>query len=682
MFPYLVCKFEKATLSNLVKECFGSSFPDIIDKRQVTYIFNYLKEIGASSVILESQYVDRDFLEDFSNYYVKCFNGYGSKCARLHFFSDEISHSLLEQVIEDGDSSSIEKLQNAYLGFIVIKPLPKTFIGRACLKIYPRFFSNNRKVLKRRYDVSLFGIDLSVDSIAFQEQDKVLSACATTSIWSCFHAINWKNLIDIPSCSEITASAVNHIQNSINRFPNDGLTNKQILRALDVGGLRHHEVNARGMQWDVFFAVVSSYLNSELPIILGVRIFEKNHHGHLISPGGHAVTILGCKDDVSEDKAIYLHDDRIGPFARATKSNLEGLTFEDAELSREYSNDWVLVLQEKDDNSKWKEPHQYLVLESLIIASYKKNRFPENYIRNTCDLIVDVFDEFLCNFIDVPEEEVAEYRNRLSFTIRLDQINNIKRSVLKGGACNKDQFLLKGHAKIQWVAEMSFDGVRAFDILFDATDIPQGEVVSSVVIYNYPLHEMVVNAIQSNRDNHCLDDGKEHLFDAFVKHTSKNEESYAEYLDYTYGALRAPQYLKKDEIEHYSDEVANIGKYYGSQSKCLDELHSVSEGEYLIWAISHEGALLIGREVGDRGHPSITGFKPARIAGELHKKNGDWKINSKSGRYSKDYKTPDQYLKNALMKFKDVFREGDLIISCDLYRPIKTWPYLLSCNHN
>jgi hypothetical protein len=676
MFPYLVCKFEKGTLSNLVKECFGSRFPDIIQKRQINYIFNYLKEIDASSVVLESKYVDRDFLEDFSNYYVKCFNGYGSKCARLHFFSSEINHSLVESAV-NGCNDDIKYIQDNYLGFIVIKPLPKTFIGRACLKIYPRFKVNDREILKRDYQVNLFGIDLSVESIAFQEQDKVISACATTSIWSCYHAIEWKNLIDIPSCSEITSSAINHIQNSVNRFPNDGLSNKQILRALDVEGLRHHEINARRMEWSVFFAVVNSYLKSKLPIILGVKIFEKNKDGALYSPGGHAVTILGCKR--GEEKAIYLHDDRIGPFARATKSSLECIRFKSATDEKEYSGDWALTLQEKDESSNWLEPHQFLIPESLIVASYRKNRFPESYIRNTCDLILDVFDEFIIKHSGFSEDEVSNYRGKLSFSIKLDEINNIKRFVLNSNAFNKYDFLLKGHARIQWVAEILFEGVRIFDILFDATDIPQGEVVSSVVVYDHVLHEMVINAIQENRDNHCLDDGKEHLFDAFVKHTSKSENDYYSFLDETYGELRAPQYLKDEEVLNYSDD-ARVKVYYGRQDASLENLHDVMDGEYLIWVISHEGALLIGEEIGDRGHPGITGFKPARIAGELHKKNGKWVINSKSGRYSKHYSTPDVFLENALIKFKEIFSGTE--ISCESYKPVKVWPCLIKCNYN
>ncbi|WP_234427663.1 hypothetical protein, partial [Vibrio anguillarum] len=79
--------------------------------------------------------------------------------------------------------------------------------------------------------------------MAFQEQDKVVSACATTAIWSSLHAMHWKNVREIRSCSEITTNALNHINGSSNSFPNRELSNKQILRALDCEKLKHHTID-------------------------------------------------------------------------------------------------------------------------------------------------------------------------------------------------------------------------------------------------------------------------------------------------------------------------------------------------------------------------------------------------------------------------------------------------------
>ena len=222
MIPYLVCEFSKPTLSNLVKECFGSYFPDILEKRQVSYIYRYLNDLNAKSILLEFDYTDKDYLEDYSRYYVKSFNNNGHKCARLHFFSEEIDHGKLNDILITGDANKRLNLQGAYLGFIIIKPLPKTFVGKTCLKNYPAFKveGKSKRCLYKEYEVDLFGIQLKVDSIAFQEQDQVVSACATTAIWTALHAQPGRDVREINACSIITTQAINHIEGSSNNFPN------------------------------------------------------------------------------------------------------------------------------------------------------------------------------------------------------------------------------------------------------------------------------------------------------------------------------------------------------------------------------------------------------------------------------------------------------------------------------
>ena len=76
--PFLISDFNRELVSLLIKQCFGATFPDIHKKRQVNYLFNYLDQLNAKTVICESDYVDREYLEDFSSYYVKCFSNYSS----------------------------------------------------------------------------------------------------------------------------------------------------------------------------------------------------------------------------------------------------------------------------------------------------------------------------------------------------------------------------------------------------------------------------------------------------------------------------------------------------------------------------------------------------------------------------------------------------------------------------
>ena len=48
----------------------------------------------------------------------------------------------------------------------------------------------------------------------------------------------------------------------------------------------------------------------------------------------------------------------------------------------------------------------------------------------------------------------------------------------------KAAFLTASYARFQWVATFVCWGVPAFKVLFDATDIPQGDAVSGVYIEN------------------------------------------------------------------------------------------------------------------------------------------------------------------------------------------------------
>ena len=114
------------------------------------------------------------YLGDYAEYYVRCFRDYPRKYVRLHFFRLAFSSEDFENcLLGKSGQADHESLQTDYLGFIVLKPLPRTIIGRTCLVTYPgegrRHFPATRC-----YAANLFGLSLKVHhSLAFQEQDSV-----------------------------------------------------------------------------------------------------------------------------------------------------------------------------------------------------------------------------------------------------------------------------------------------------------------------------------------------------------------------------------------------------------------------------------------------------------------------------------------------------------------------------
>jgi hypothetical protein len=112
--------------------------PESLERRiHGVYFKEYFEHLATKTVLAENNYVDQHFLDDFAAYYVSCFQPYERMCRRLHFFNIKFSESEFSELVEKRSGKlTQEKLQSAYLGFVVVKPLPATLIGRTCLKTY------------------------------------------------------------------------------------------------------------------------------------------------------------------------------------------------------------------------------------------------------------------------------------------------------------------------------------------------------------------------------------------------------------------------------------------------------------------------------------------------------------------------------------------------------------------
>ncbi len=142
----------------------------------------------AQTLVVENDYTDGDYLDDFASYYVKCFRSYNRRCKRLHFFGQKFAEGEFRQLVQgELPPSEEEALKTSYLGFVVARPLPEAIIGRTLLATYPPDGSRRNYPCTRVYRANLFGVELSVMSLPFQEQDSVLAACATVALWSAFH---------------------------------------------------------------------------------------------------------------------------------------------------------------------------------------------------------------------------------------------------------------------------------------------------------------------------------------------------------------------------------------------------------------------------------------------------------------------------------------------------------------
>ncbi|MCF8296190.1 MAG: hypothetical protein K9J13_01475, partial [Saprospiraceae bacterium] len=429
----------------------------------------------------------RDYLEDFSDYYVRCFKDYKRKCKRLHFFNFNFSPEDFDRLLLKQDTFlDVSKLQIGYLGFIVFKPIPETFIGRTCIQTYQE--KNGREYLiKKTYPVNFFGIELTIDSLAYQEQDLNVAACATTALWSAFHKTGELFHHQILSPVSITKSATEFFPNANRNFPNEGLAEEEMssairnvnLEPLFIGNLYSDEFsylnsNTKG--------AIYSYVKYGIPIILGVRLYKKSKDGFKFM-GKHAVTIAGINIDeksIIDSKStfilksekinkIYVHDDRIGPFAMMEFDKKEVYLLDKAKELESLSITWP-----------YNEPEDVRAIpEILLMPLYHKIRVPYNTIADIIfqfnNIINDLTKLGRCNF---PQFE---------WDIFLSNIKEIKNHVFTNTSLEpkyRKDILTKNYPRFIWRAIALVDNKPLIEFLFDATDIIQGDLFLGTIDYD------------------------------------------------------------------------------------------------------------------------------------------------------------------------------------------------------
>ena len=292
-------------------------------------MFKYLDRLGALRIIVEENYFDRDFLAEFSAFYSTSARGYSNVCKRVHFFaSDKVIREVFQSAI-GGNSEDLNTLQSSYLGFTVIRPIIDSPFGRTVLGWFEDQTPENPRVTNpsRDYVCNIAGIELSVNGVAWQQQDTGIAACATIGIWSMLHSSAFDARHSIPTTTMITEAA--HTSGSVGHrvYPSYSLNHIQMQHAIKELGFSPSMTN--GDLPGLFFTkerfanTCAAYLRSEYPVIIIGQHPVNNGIGHAICAVGFresppqdnmAVGKVYLQDD--QTKVIYIHDDNIGPNVR------------------------------------------------------------------------------------------------------------------------------------------------------------------------------------------------------------------------------------------------------------------------------------------------------------------------------------------------------------------------------
>lgn len=492
----------------------ASSSPEdkVAAKQHINYFSNYFAALQARTIVVEYDYIDHDFLEDYAAYYVRCFEPYQKLTRRVHFFTTHFTGEDFEHFLSKEETGlTIDILQNSYVGFVVLKHLPNTVVGRTCLKTYGSDDGRREFPILREYKANLFGTTLKIETLAFQEQDTVVAACATSALWSCFQGTGKLFQHAIPSPVEITKAATEHIPENIpavntRPFPNDGLTAAQMAISVREVGLEPFVIGAK--KHHILKSTLYAYLKAKMPSILAVGLCDEDAKGEDILPiGGHAIAVtgfsLGHDSPVPEPNSgfllkssridkIYAHDDQIGPFARMECSSENG---------REFLDTTYYSRREKVTA----EPH------FLLIPLYHKIRIPFEVIH---DAILQVD-----NLISIALEHIGE--ERIEWDIYLTNVNDYKEQVVKNypntliGSSLLEQATQK-LPKFIWRVSAYLDGNLELDILFDATGIAQHSLIKNMIFTSERLYD-VFHMFGEQFSEHCTSLQAKSVFEKAVE---------------------------------------------------------------------------------------------------------------------------------------------------------------------
>lgn len=445
-----------------------TSVEKVKSKMHFKYFTEYFGNVGdglnAQTILIENKYLSKSYLIDYSNFYSTCFDEYDRFCKRVHFFSKSFTKRQFNLALKS-KNSSFNNIWDSYLGYIVVKPLPGITIGASLLKTYSSTALNKRCFpASKEYKINLFGKTLAFHSLAFQEQDSVVGACASSALWSAFHKTSQLFQTPLPSPSDITKSAKNLFQSSGRTYPNSGLDHFQIGNAIESVGLVSELRNSNKFA-DVSYlkAFIYAYNRMGLPVLLGIKI---------IGLGGHLITITGYKEEnnvafhrtpnmslkASNIERFYAHDDQVGPFSRMgfnAAGNIVTGWWEDAigDLKKEAE------------------------LLSVFIPIHNKIRLTFENVYSK----VRILDFYF--FQKLPAIEIF-WDIYLSFSN--DYKSDLFNTELKDSAL-KQKLLIEPLPKYIWLARGYLNAECMIELIFDATQIATSDFCLSINIFNESL---------------------------------------------------------------------------------------------------------------------------------------------------------------------------------------------------
>lgn len=465
-------KVLSADLLQILNVC-GFGAVHLAHKRQISYLRGYLYDMRAKTAVIEEDYIDRGYLEDYSTYYSRCARYDSRFCFRVHFFQKDYSRTDIEKIITGENSAGVAECEESYIGFVVLRPLPDSVLGRTCLRTYGGVPQRQYRAL-REVCVSFFGLPLRIQCMPFQEQDRAVAACATCALWAAFQVTAEKFGHAVYSPSRITEFSTEHGLSLARKLPNHCLSSSDMVYAIRKIGLDPLYIALPKVGVDyrrsVLLGNLYAYLYAGIPVVLLVEKFPKDEFSNC----GHALVVNGyCAPSSSQSNGltaecitkIYANDDQLGPYVRI-----------------KFGSDDSLEVNWADEN-QMVQKNVFLPV-GLLIPLYHKIRVSYDDIWGTAYALEKMLKSF----------SRFGRAAKLCWDIHLQTICGFKDKIRQDGRLSRKVklgLLISGYPKYMWEVSVSWDNTQSAVFYIDATDSGQGLSVVVALFYTQDVVERV-----------------------------------------------------------------------------------------------------------------------------------------------------------------------------------------------
>lgn len=520
---FKVLRFNSENLARALSNEFTAE-EEIQNKFHYHYLLQYLgfnnqNGITAQTILIETKHISLSYLKDYSYYFASTFQQYSSFCKRVHFFYADFTQDDLLEIILDV-SPKAKSIWDSYAGYTTVKPLPNAKLGSTVLE--PR---QEQSILstKREYPVYLLGKKKILESLAFQEQDGIVSRCATIAIWTSLHKNTHQFFTALPAPVEITLAAQSAFSEG-RLMPNEGLDKNQICKAFEAFGV----VTELRSDWEfknplMIKRFIYAYLKKGFPVLVGLRTNHEHQH-----PQNHIITFVGFKDLAGDDIFQLENEELQTPPVNELK-----------EFQPTYLADHINEYYAHDDQSGPFSPVNFVNKnESLSISrkAFDEKLKLREELSQVTTIIVAVSNMIKIAFDDVAEEvyhlDFAFKELNFSLPFHWDVYLSSNQDYYQY-ISNQEQYeeelkvyvLTTFLPKYIWVARMMFGEDVLSEFVFDATAL---KISNKFCLLAYPIYRGISQFIQEALEMHDPETAKSlfkntHYIDLFKNSITRVE---------------------------------------------------------------------------------------------------------------------------------------------------------------